>query len=398
MDSYLQTVIEVAPKLNTGAYKRIEDEMNRLGKLDIFGKENLDNFIKARKEFQALSDKAKELRQGLKAIEDITGAEAESARRDLQDKLKTIEDELSRRGGRFESIDSQSEKSAKTSGRNVAETLMSAGTTLGNFGRQFEMSTSTFGKFIGDFSSGIGTVMEDISSLLSAENTKQRQAALSHILDSALSALGKLLNDSFSELENILDFSKLSNETTRELMFGYGFSSSQAYGYSKAMSVLGFGSEEDLWYSTDQEKSQFIEAFIRYTEKYNELYDSGMFEKMQEYNVEMAEFKEDLKLEVVEFFMDNKDVIKSAMEALIHISEGIIKIIAQLADIAGGPKEDRTMSQRLSDQAAILNNYSNLKTTNISIDNTFNNVAKEDQGWLANAGQLVYEPVVKAFQ
>lgn len=397
MDSYLQTVIEVAPKLNTGAYKKIEDEMNRLGKLDIFGKDNLDNFIKARKEFQALSDKAKELRQGLKAIEDITGAEAESARKDLKDKLRAIEEEIARRGGKFESFGAETEKSTKD-GRNVAESLMSAGTTLGNFGRQFEMSTSTFGKFVGDFSSGIGSAMKDISSLLSAENAKQRQAALSNILDSALSALGKLLSDGFSELENILDFSKLSNADTRNLMFSYGFSSSQAYGYSKAMSVLGFGSEEDLWSSTDQEKTQFIEAFTRYTEKYNELYDSGMFEKMQEYNVEMAEFKEDLKLEVVEFFMDNKDVIKSAMEALIHISEGIIKIIAQLADIAGGPKEDRTMSERLADQASILNNYSNLKTTNISIDNTFNNVAKEDQGWLANAGQLVYEPVVKAFQ
>ena len=397
MDSYLQTVIEVAPKLNTGAYKRIEDEMNRLGKLDIFGKDNLDNFIKARKEFQALSDKAKELRQGLKAIEDITGAEAESARKDLQDKLRAIEDEIARRGRKFESFGAETEKETKD-GRNVAESLMSAGTTLGNFGRQFEMSTSTFGRFVGDFSSGIGTAMKDISSLLSAENAKQRQATLSNILDSALSALGKLLSDGFSELENILNFSKLSNADTRELMFRYGFSSPQAYGYSKAMDILDFGSEEDLWYSTDQEKTQFIEAFTRYTEKYNELYDSGMFEKMQEYNVEMAEFKEDLKLEVVEFFMDNKDVIKSAMEALIHISEGVIKIIAQLADIMNGPKEDRTMSERLADQAAILNNYSNLKTTNISIDNTFNNVAKEDQGWLANAGQLVYEPVVKAFQ
>ena len=103
----------------------------------------------------------------------------------------------------------------------------------------------------------------------------------------------------------------------------------------------------------------------KYTEKYNELYDSGMFDTLEEYNVEMEEFKEDLKLEVVSFFVENKDTIKWAMNALIDMSEFVISTLGKIASFLS-VGEDRTMSERMAAQASILNNYSNLNDDDIA--------------------------------
>lgn len=376
MDSntYLKTIL-LKPTVDSNAFKKVDSEFKKLTDLKIFSKEDAEQFIKERKEFEALKKHAQEIQQAMRSIADIDTELAKNTRKDLEEKLRITQAEIARRSGEFEATGDKKEKKKLISDETLAD-LKKVGAQISETGSMFKNSSSTFANAIGSFATSVGN-FENIGKTI-------------------LNSLTSLITSGLEELDTILDFSKLSNETTRSLAFGYGFSSAESYGYSKAMGALGFSDMEDLWWADAQERELFIEAMTKYTEKYNELYDSGMFDTLEKYNVEMEEFKEDLKLEVVSFFVENKDTIKWAMNALIDMSEFVISTLGKIAE-AMHVKEDRTMSERMAAQASILNNYSNLTTTSISIDNTFNGVDKSDQGWLMNAGQQIFEPVIKAF-
>ena len=151
-------------------------------------------------------------------------------------------------------------------------------------------------------------------------------------------------------------------------------------------------------YANQQELELFRKSFEKYSGKYNELYNSGMFDSMQEFNTQMEEFKEDVKLEVVDFFMNNQDTIRAAMKGIISLAEFAITALGKIVQWLN-PDARTSDSQRAANTASIISNYSNINSgTNVSIDNTFNNVAKTDQTWLAHAGQLTYEQIIKALQ
>ena len=144
-----------------------------------------------------------------------------------------------------------------------------------------------------------------------------------------------------------------SDANTRDLMMRYGFSNSEAYGYTKAMGALGFESEEDLMYANQQELELFRKSFEKYSGKYNELYNSGMFDSMQEFNTQMEEFKEDVKLEVVDFFMNNQDTIRAAMKGIISLAEFAITALGKIVQWLN-PDARTSDSQKAANTASFI--------------------------------------------
>lgn len=222
-------------------------------------------------------------------------------------------------------------------------------------------------------------------------------SSIDKVLTKAKDALVDLLKDAWSELDNILQYSLLSNQNTRNLAFTYGFNASQAYGFDKAMGLMGLQSEEDIAYLNNAQREKFFTMMNSFSDKYSSLYDKGFFDQYLDFQYEMAEFKEDVKLEIVQFFMDNKDLIKSGMKAIMKLTEGTLKALAWIVDFFKGSTRDA--SERVAASTDIINNYANnTRTTDVKIDNTFNNVARQDQGWLVNAGMTVSEQIVRAFK
>lgn len=217
--------------------------------------------------------------------------------------------------------------------------------------------------------------------------------SLKGFLDLAWKDLQNIFKEAWKELGNMIDYSRLSNAETRELAFQYGFSGSQAYGYKQAMGMMGFKSQEDLMYATPEEASKFQELMSKYTEKYSQLYDSGFFEEYRDFQIEMQDFKQEMTMEVVKFFMENKDLIKTGMRAIMELAKTALSILSWLTNLFA---HERTSEERISATSDIINSYGSTNNTNIKIDNTFNNVSQEDQTWLANAGQMTYEQVIKA--
>ena len=207
-----------------------------------------------------------------------------------------------------------------------------------------------------------------------------------------LKGVEKLIGDALEEMDNMLNYSLLTDSSVRDLKFSYGFSDAQAYGFDKALGALGI-SEEDLMYMNPQQSQMFRDAFTKYTEKYSQLSDSGFFEKMLEYNVEMNEFKEDLKLQVVEFFMNNKETIKTALNVGMKFMDIGIKAFGWIIKYFSGGTEGIGQA----DVSGVLTNYST-KNTSVSVNNTFNGIQQKDRPWLQNAGQMTYEQMIQALE
>lgn len=213
---------------------------------------------------------------------------------------------------------------------------------------------------------------------------------LKGVLDSALSGLKGIFVDAWDELKNILSFSRLSNQETRDLMFTYGFDSSQAYGFDKASSLMGIRSEEDLMYMTPDQSDRFRELMSNYTEKYSKLYDTGFFNTLEDFQYEMAEFKDEITMEVVQFFMDNKDTIKDGMIAIMKLADFTIDSLGWLVNFFGG-RSTISASARAQNTTQIIDN-----ARSVNVNNTFNEVAQKDRSWLANEVQNAYEQVLKS--
>lgn len=444
-DSYVKS-IRLKFEADDVSYKKIENDMKELSKLDLFSEYDVKAIANELKEFETLKNQISSIENMLGMISDVDSEIINRTRDELEKELEKLKEQFKnkqrvksedievkeqkhkvlqeeegdkqkrkvlqrvkpedievkeqKRKVLQEEEDGQKRKELQKEGGDEQKRkelqkaiLSSIGDGFSSFGDALSETDNELGKTFGKFMSGTGELFENASKLFSGDFD-----SLNDILTSALESLGSLLASGFDELENILNFSQLSDANTRDLMMRYGFSNSEAYGYTKAMGALGFESEEDLMYANQQELELFRKSFEKYSGKYNELYNSGMFDSMQEFNTQMEEFKEDVKLEVVDFFMNNQDTIRAAMKGIISLAEFAITALGKIVQWLN-PDARTSDSQRAANTASIISNYSNINSgTNVSIDNTFNNVAKTDQTWLAHAGQLTYEQIIKALQ
>lgn len=388
-DSYVKS-LRIKFEADEVSYEKIKRDMTELSELDLFSENDVKAIEDELKEFEILKNQIASIEDVLSMISDVDSDIANKTRDDLEKELEKLKKQLKdKQREKPEDIEAEKQK-RKTLQKEI---LSSIGDGFSSFGDTLSETDNELGKTFGKFMSGTGELFENASKLFSGDFD-----SLNDILTSALESLGSLLASGFNELENILNFSQLSDAETRDLMMRYGFSNSEAYGYTKAMGALGFESEEDLMYANQQELELFRKSFEKYSGKYNELYNSGMFDSMQEFNTQMEEFKEDVKLEVVDFFMNNQDTIRAAMKGIISLAEFAITALGKIVQWLN-PDVQTSDSQKAANAASIISNYSNINSgTNVSIDNTFNNVAKSDQTWLAHAGQLTYEQIIKALQ
>lgn len=192
---------------------------------------------------------------------------------------------------------------------------------------------------------------------------------VSKIASDFLSSIGKLFKDAWKELDTMLQSSLLTNSNTRQNAFTYGFDASESYGFDKAKEMLNIQNEEDLFYMDDTQQNKFQEIMTKYSEKYDKLYDSGFFDKYLEFQIEMKEFKLDMQMEIIEFFMDNKDTIKKFMELTMSAMEFIVEALGWLMNNLGGPSETSD-ENKLSNINDIINSYS---SNNSTVTQSFNN-------------------------
>lgn len=220
-----------------------------------------------------------------------------------------------------------------------------------------------------EFGSNIKSSFDESTEVMIGNLKSQFLNKISNLAQSFLSEIAQLFKDAWSELDTMLQSSLLTNSNTRENVFGYGFSASESYGFDKAKSLLGIQSEEDLWYMNDTQKAKFQEIMMKYSEKYEQLYDSGFFDRYLEYQIEMEDFKYEMQTEIIEFFMENKNTIKEFMQLSMDSMEFIVDALGWLMDFFSG-------SEKTSDESKIANIndiLSGYTINNTNVNQTFNN-------------------------
>lgn len=220
-----------------------------------------------------------------------------------------------------------------------------------------------------EFGQNFKTEFDESTEVMIGNLKSQFLNKLSSLAQSFLSSIGNLFKDAWSELGTMLQSSLLTNSNTRENAFNYGFSASESYGFDKAKQMLNIQTEEDLWYMNDTQKSKFQEIMTKYSEKYEQLYDSGFFDKYLQFQIEMEEFKLDMQMEIIEFFMENKNTIKKFMELSMSAMEFIVNALGWLMDFFGG-NEQTSDEEKLANINDIIGSYT---SNNAVVNQTFSN-------------------------
>ena len=190
---------------------------------------------------------------------------------------------------------------------------------------------------------------------------------------SFLNSLENVFTDAWNEYKEMQQASLMTNQTTRENMFAYGFTPGQSYGFEQAKSMLGIQGEEDLWYMNQTQREQFQRIMTKYAEKYTSLADSGFFDTMLNYQIEMQEMKQDLQMTIVEFIVNNKDLIISFMTMSMSFLKGIMEIVSWIADLFSVNRSSD--AERAANIDSILNSYTQNKNMQFNQTNNFNNVS-----------------------
>lgn len=207
-------------------------------------------------------------------------------------------------------------------------------------------------------------------------------------------SLKTLFKDSWTELNNMLKWSRLTNQEVRNQAFQYGFDPAQNYAFSKVSDLMGISGLEDIAYMNQQQRDKFFEKFNEYSDRYAQLYDSGFFDTLEQYNWEMEEFKEDLQYSVIEFFVNNKDTIKAILNLLMTLAKAVTSLAGWLLGTGSRSEEEKLAESRRILGLTTSNTTNN--NSNIRINNTFNGVSQQDRSWLQNAGTMTYEQFLRA--
>lgn len=229
---------------------------------------------------------------------------------------------------------------------------------------------------------------------------------LKSVFDWAWKGLKDIFKSALGELQTMLDYSRLTNRNVREQAFTFGFSPAENYAYSKVTSLMGINDLEDLMYMTEQQTEKFQERFVEYASKYQELYDKGFFDTLEQYNWEMEEFKEDMQYAIIDFFIDNKEVIITSLKAIMTIADGVLKIVGWLMETPDNSTEARIQrasvkasEMRLAQAQQVLNQVNSSvtnNTTNVKVDQSFNGINGQTKVGIQNAVSAANEQLIRA--
>ena len=200
----------------------------------------------------------------------------------------------------------------------------------------------------------------------------------------------------FQKVQDLVDYSRLSNQAVREQAFEFGFSPAENYAYTQAMDVMGLSSFEDLYFLTEKQWTRFNNNFEKFQERYTKLYDEGFFDAVEDFNYQMAEWEEDLKYTFLQVVVDNKEDVMDLLDLVENILETTVKMTSWFFGESAGAKRRR----RASEVAEIVGtgNSTTTKNTTVTFSPVFNGVGSETKASLDTSLSLVKEQILLALE
>lgn len=156
----------------------------------------------------------------------------------------------------------------------------------------------------------------------------------------SLEAIKSFVQDALKEMSNMASFSANTtkyNATSSEMLMNWGLSGADAYAVQSALQSTGIGSIDTLLTDPTISK-ELMDAFKKDVDLARKQYeeDIEIAEEYQKFQREFSVFKRELQKEVIDFFMNNKDTIKSFLEITMQSMKTIVKIVAAIGEFLTG--------------------------------------------------------------
>ena len=222
----------------------------------------------------------------------------------------------------------------------------------------------------------------------------------------ALESLKKFAEDAIKEMKEMASYdlqnSAIYNEDAANLYMETGLQGAEAYAFQKALSSQSFHSLDDYLTAiptmSDNQRDYMKEIYEISLQQYER--DLEVAQSFQEFEKEYEVFKKEMQQSLIDFFMNNKDVIIGTIQGIMSLLDMIADAVSFIADLFGSSVErsDREKKQAVADILGVSSSTltNNTNNTSVNVNNTFNGVGKQDQSWLANTGQMTYQQIINA--
>lgn len=146
--------------------------------------------------------------------------------------------------------------------------------------------------------------------------------------------------------------SLITNKSARTAQMKYGLSSSQYAGFSQAAQLLNISDEEDFMYMNSSQRKAFNDYTSKFSQMYEKLESSGVLSSIQQMQLDLSVFKQEMSFEFLSWIAKNKDSImtlmRGIMEASMKVIEGVMGIANWLTGNHGGTSIDANVGQARS--------------------------------------------------
>lgn len=222
-----------------------------------------------------------------------------------------------------------------------------------------------------------GTITKEFSDTL--KSVTGINLSIKGMFKDILSSVSQM-TDQFSGMATYATGSSLiTNAQARATQMKYGLSDAENYAMTQTMSTLGMKSDEDLMYMNRNQQELFTQYMDKYSSWYEQLMSSGALQSIQELQLDFAMMKQEIAVEFLQWFAENKDVILSAVRVIANVLKGIFQVIAGIANIFGAGIDTSSVdgSAASSDSVNNSSSYNNGKTINITMSNNATGVISD---------------------
>lgn len=186
--------------------------------------------------------------------------------------------------------------------------------------------------------------------------------------------------------------SLFTNSEARSQAMKYGISSSTNWALTKTASMLFGGTgnlDENIAYMNPAQKEMFATLMSKYSSWYDQLQSTGVLQRIQEFQLDFAMLKEELAIDFMNWFAQNKEIILGAITGTFSVIKAISSVIVGIANFLGGVKSSDSV---LNGSKAITVNISNTNNNSLSnssqlaiaqniSDTTIKSVARAIEAW-----------------
>lgn len=210
------------------------------------------------------------------------------------------------------------------------------------------------------------------------KSTSEFKKKLKELGEDMVDSIKDFFEDVFkAALDRIQDMASYDLANTRvfnreayDQAMRYGITDpSQNYALAKAMEDFNLRSEEDIMVGA-YDREAFAKQIGYYTDQYKQLSDKDFFRTVQDFTFEWQQFKHELEFSLIEFFMENKEAIKTTLRLGIKFMG---YVMTALDGILKFMRIGRTEDEKQSALSNIVNQYSNLSEVNTSSQKVYNN-------------------------